>query len=64
MSSPLRSISCSAQGTFAQELTRLAERGMMAVFHSDIQRLQPGEYLIHMPVRKPSQGTITIYYRE
>ena len=62
--SPVRSTHCSTFGSFPGDLTRLMERGFVAVSHSDITRLKPGEYMIHIGNRRSSNGAVCIYYRE
>ena len=64
MTPPIRRTDCSALGTFTDELIRLAELGFQAAPHADVQRLKPGEFLIHMPARPHSKGRVCICYRE
>ncbi len=64
MITPICCTDCSELGTFADELKRLANAGLVAAPHSDIQRLKPGEFTVEMPLRENSAGSVHVYYRE
>ena len=64
MTTPVRCTNCSASDSFADELKRLADQGLIAAPHSDIQRLKPGEFIVYTPARPNSDGSVRVYYRE
>ncbi|MEH6625044.1 MAG: hypothetical protein V7739_01255 [Motiliproteus sp.] len=64
MHTPICCTDCTELGIFADELKRLANAGLVAAQHSDIQRLKSGEFTVDMPMGENSSGCIHVYYRE
>ncbi|MEH6627843.1 MAG: hypothetical protein V7739_15465 [Motiliproteus sp.] len=64
MSTLICHTNCPDLNSFADELKRLANSGLVAATHSDIQLLQPGEFMVDTPIQQNAKGSVYIYYRE